>query len=287
VFGSLEIGSLFGVRVRVHLLLLAMGGLFLLDPGLGGLLGFGVLCLAVFLHELGHALTARRLGLEVVDITLGPLGGMTRMSVMPESSRIEAWVASAGPLTNLALAALCAVAALTLPVAAWPPWATLALAQGLTFNLVLGLFNLVPAFPTDGGRLLRAWLARRRDWLRATEIAVRVGAWCALLAASAGFALVFSGTALAPQGLALVLVAAFVWWTGKQELAQVRLRHGVASPFEVLAAVLRGPLGSAPPAPAAREAEAGAGLSRDAIEDLERHRGSLSSWRSRREPDGE
>ena len=126
----------------------------------------------LLLHELGHGFVARRFGLEVEDIVLWPLGGMARIREMPESSRVEAWVAAAGPAVNFALA----LAALPIVLlASSEPTGVLPIAGNrvpmregfegfathfLVLNLGFGLFNLVPAFPMDGGRLLRAFLGR-------------------------------------------------------------------------------------------------------------------------------
>jgi hypothetical protein len=157
---------------------------------------------------------AQHFGIRVVDITFWPLGGMARMSQIPEDSRVEGWIAVAGPLVNFALAALTVPLLLVPPIA---PFATYFVAA----NLVLGTFNLVPAFPMDGGRVLRAWLGRRGDWLGATEEAVRVGRFVALAMVVAGFA----------WNPVLLLIAVFVWWAGGQELATVRMRHMGAPAF--------------------------------------------------------
>ena len=185
---------------------------------------------SVLLHELGHSLVAQRFGVRVLDITFWPLGGMARMSEIPEEPRIEGWIAMAGPAVNFALAALAAPVVAAAFVLSAPERAITAGAAFLGINLALGTFNLAPAFPMDGGRLLRAFLARRMDYVRATEVAVRVGRGVALamLLLSAGLAL-FSSTTLC----ALPLVALFIWFAGGRELLAVRLRHGAipGAPF--------------------------------------------------------
>jgi Zn-dependent protease len=241
VNGSIEIGRAFGIPVRIHATFLLLVALLYLFVD-GALATLGLLALVfgcVLLHELGHSLVARGFGLRVADITLWPLGGMARMSEIPENARIEALIAIAGPAVNFALAGLALVAlvlgaAFGLEPAALPErlaWFF------LTVNLIQGGFNLVPAFPMDGGRLLRAFLARKRDWLAATELAVRVGRWVAglLLVGSLWLMLSRRGLCLMP------LVAVFVWFEGTRELWSVRLRHGV-SPFGT------GPFGGAAPA---------------------------------------
>lgn len=285
MFGSLKIGSILGITIRLHALLLVLALVLYLDQGPAGLLVFGILFGVVLLHELGHSVVAQRLGVRVVDITLWPLGGVARMAEMPESSRIEGWIASAGPAVNFVLAPL-GVAALLFLGLDPEGIAASALELFVEVNLAIGIFNLIPAFPTDGGRILRALLALRRDWLAATEIAVRVGGVVALLCAVSGLVLVFSSAAFFGLGLSLVFVAVFLWWTGRQELAAVRLRHGI-SPFAALAELLRRSMEAATPAAPARDAretpEGRAGLDERALEDLEQYRGSLRSWRARRE----
>jgi Zn-dependent protease len=230
VNGSIKIGNAFGIPVRIHLtfLLLVYAVILLAEDPLQGLGLMGIAFGCVLLHELGHSLVARGFGLRVADITLWPLGGMARMSEIPENPRIEALIAIAGPAVNFALAGLALVALFA--------GSALGLVAGgrleqflwffLVANLLQGGFNLLPAFPMDGGRLLRAWLGRKRDWVRATEGAVRVGRYIA-------FALFF-GSLLAmtqTKGLCMMpLVAVFIWFEGTRELWGVRLRHGV-SPF--------------------------------------------------------
>ena len=177
-------------------------------------------------HELGHAFMARRFGLQVVDIILWPLGGMARISDMPENARTEAWVAAAGPLVNIVLA----IAALpllvlgggglsfSLPIQVTPGW------QGVVtlfvlINLAFGVFNLLPAFPMDGGRLLRAFFARGgRSWVEATDRATSVGsviAWALIITS------VFRGACV------MSLIGFFVLWAGLRERWAVRLKHKV------------------------------------------------------------
>lgn len=238
---SLPIGSLLGIRVRLHWLLIVMMAVvvFVLSPEHGGWLSFltiVALFSIVLLHELGHCLVARRHGIQVIDITLWPLGGMARMSAIPESPRIEAQIAIAGPAVNFALAAL------SLPLAlldgrafSLPTAGSDLLRWFVAANVVMGLFNLLPAFPMDGGRLLRAFLARRGDWLGATERAVRWGRWIAFCLLALG--LIGVPGHISPS-LSLALVAAFIWWSGLQELLLVRARHArhpLQRIFEMLA----------------------------------------------------
>ena len=238
--GSFKIGSVLGITVRVHWLFLALLLFLMLWPaGQGGntpqLLLLLVLFGVVFLHELGHSLVARRFGIRVYDITFWPLGGMARMSEIPESSRVEMLIALAGPAVNFVLAALATPLAF---------WGALSVGDGdasgaartaaylgswfVGINLALGVFNLVPAFPMDGGRVLRAFLGRGGNWVAATERAVRVGRGFAIAMILAG--LVFAGEGL----LFLPLIGLFVWFSGARELWAVRARHG-RMPFGPLA----------------------------------------------------
>ncbi len=235
---SFRIGSLFGIEVRMHILFVYMAVLLV---GMAAMQGSGLTTAAflamlfalVLLHELAHSLVARRLGIRVIDIVLWPLGGMARMSEIPEDSRIEGLVAMAGPLLNVALAGLSALLLLITTGAANlidPIGGQLEGVQGVlglfcVVNLMLGFFNLLPAFPMDGGRILRAFLARKRSWLEATEIAVRVSRLMA-------FVMILS--VFLPQGgapnCAIPLIGLFVWWSGARELWATRVRHA-PSPF--------------------------------------------------------
>lgn len=218
--GSFQIGTAFGIPVRIHwsflvLLLLFWGQPWLLVAVFG----------SVLLHELGHAVVARRFGVRVLDITLWPLGGMARLAEMPETPRVEALVALAGPAVNVALAAASGLVLVVVGPFA-PTLAGLALPL-FVVNLMLGVLNLVPAFPMDGGRVYRAWLARGASWLEATEQAVRVGRGVAL---SMIFAPVL-GAFLPGFGsflCSLPVVGLFVLFAGMQELVGVRLRHGIS-----------------------------------------------------------
>jgi Zn-dependent protease len=231
VFGSFKIGSVFGITVRVHWLFLAlMAAVPFLPtstiPPLQRLILLLVLFGVVFLHELGHSLVARRFGIRVYDITFWPLGGMARMSEIPERPRTEILIASAGPAVNFVLAAL------ALPVYLWTQaasgagestrfWLGVETAAGtfVAVNLLLGVFNLVPAFPMDGGRVLRALFGLSGDWVSATEKAVKIGR---LLA----FAMIAGGLVWPQQLMLLPLIGLFVWFTGARELWAVRARHG-------------------------------------------------------------
>lgn len=178
----------FGIPVTVHPLFLALAAGLLVWQGLtggwagavaGSALGVGVFG-SVLLHELGHALAARRLGIRTHHITLHPLGGLASLEGAPRTPQGELQVALAGPAVNLALAALAGLA--------WQAGAPLA-GWLAAINLGMALFNLVPAYPMDGGRVLRAVLALHlpaEDATRKTLVVGRVFGWAFVAAGLLG-----------------------------------------------------------------------------------------------------
>ena len=227
--GSIKIGNAFGIPVRIHatflLLVYALVALFPEPLKVLGLTGISFGC--VLLHELGHSLVARGFGLKVMDITLWPLGGIARMSEIPEVSRIEALIAFAGPAVNFALAGIGILLLTVGPALGFEPFVIRAFQVFVVVNLLQGGFNLLPAFPMDGGRVLRAFLGRKRDWLAATEAAVRVGRSVAFLFLIGSLFLMRESAA---NACVLPLIALFIWFEGTRELWSVRMRHGLA-PF--------------------------------------------------------
>lgn len=230
---SYRIARVAGIDVYVHatfLLLLAWVGFGEYRSGgteaAAGGVGFILLVFAiVVMHEYGHALMARRYGIPTKDITLLPIGGVARLQSMPKEPRQELAIAIAGPAVNVVLALL--IAAFLAATGGLGASADTAgadgrmvmsggiLAQLLRVNVILVLFNLIPAFPMDGGRVLRALLAMRSgDYSRATVQAARVGRFFALVFGVVG--LFFPG---APA--TLVLIALFVWLGAAGEAASV------------------------------------------------------------------
>ncbi len=248
---SWNIGSVAGIRVNLHgTFLLLIGFLVLsrlLSGGAGGavydLLTVGMLFGVVVLHELGHALTARHFGIETRDITLYPIGGMARLERMPEDPRQEIAVALAGPAVNVVLASLTYGLIAYLPTGV----AGLIAQRFLAVNIVLAVFNLLPAFPMDGGRVLRAIVALRKDYVAATRIAAKVGRVMAVLFALVGL------TRGAPM---LILIAAFVWMAGWSEERAVYARHAFRrSPFSWFMRTPHGEQWQQRPARSTREAQ--------------------------------
>ena len=172
----------------------------------------------VVLHEFGHALVARRLGVSVSLILLLPIGGLALLGRIPRSPRAELLIVAAGPLVNFLIAATCLAL-----LGHWPPglddadpstfhWRDL-LAFLLFANIFLGLFNLLPAFPMDGGRILRATLALRYDYLRATWLALMIGR------VIAGLGILY---ALYAAHYLLAVLFAFILFLGNLEYTQLR-----------------------------------------------------------------
>tara|TARA_B100001123_G_scaffold448460_1_gene609713 strand:+ start:952 stop:1575 length:624 start_codon:yes stop_codon:yes gene_type:complete len=164
----------------------SMGSAFLLVLMLTGLFG------SVVLHEFGHALMARRFGIDTTSITLYPFGGIAALKSEPQTSRSEFYIAVAGPAVNIVLCVmLFPFYMIDMPLAA----------ELITVNLVLGIFNLIPAFPMDGGRILRAYLSQKMSRKGATIISLRV---------SRVFAWVFIALGLVTSGVNLVLIGGFL-----------------------------------------------------------------------------
>ena len=224
---SMRIGRIVGIDVYVHatfLMLIAWVAFVHWQPDhsvTSAVAGVGfVLALfaCVVLHEFGHAVTARRFGIRTRDITLLPIGGLARLERMPDDPRQELWVALAGPAVNVCLAAGLFVLVRSLGTMA--PVATLSLTSGsflerlMMVNVLLAAFNMLPAFPMDGGRVLRALMAIRMDYASATQVAANVGQ---------GMALLFGLIGLFGNPF-LIFIALFVWIGAGQEATMAQMK---------------------------------------------------------------
>ncbi len=240
-----------GIELKVHVtfvLILVWAALYwsaVADEGGRGAL-FGIvatllLFVCVLLHELGHSLTAAHYGIHVEDITLLPIGGVARIEI-PEDPRKEFWITVAGPAVNVVIAILLiglgailnetSVLSLdnltdSMRSAEWSgllPYLTVA-------NILLVIFNILPAFPMDGGRILRSLLAMRMSYRRATRIAVSVGQGMAMLLGLFGF---LTGNFF------LIIIAIFIWFGANAEGTQVEVK-GVLGRLTAGEAMIRDP----------------------------------------------
>lgn len=224
---SLKIGEVRGISVYMHATFLVLIGFIALSHWSAGesfgntLEGVGFI-LALFscvvLHEFGHALMAARFGIKTRDITLLPIGGVARLERMPEEPLQELWVALAGPAVNVVIATV--LLAWLLLVSEFAPLSQLNVTSGpflqrlMVVNVMLVFFNMLPAFPMDGGRVLRAVLATRLEYAHATQIAANIGQALALLFALLGF---FTNPFL-------MFIALFVWIGAAQEAGMATMK---------------------------------------------------------------
>jgi Zn-dependent protease/CBS domain-containing protein len=224
-----RVGRIAGISIYIHatfLMLLGWVGLthYLprrsLDDALNGLLFIVALFSIVVLHELGHALTARHFGIRTRDITLLPIGGVARLERVPDDPKQEVLVALAGPAVNMLLAALLFVLLgmeAKLPLLGIDLDVRNLLNNLLWVNVSLAVFNLLPAFPMDGGRVLRGLLALRTDYVRATQTAANIGQAMALLFGIIGL---FTNPFL-------IFIALFVWMGAAQEASMAQMRSAL------------------------------------------------------------
>jgi Zn-dependent protease/CBS domain-containing protein len=227
---SWKLGRFAGIDVFVHATFLLLIGWVALSywlqqgslaAALSGVLFILALFLCVVLHEFGHALMARRFGIQTRDITLLPIGGVARLERMPDDPKQELWVALAGPAVNVVIVAVLfgLLAILGRPAL----FGSLSLTEGsflerlMLVNVSLVVFNLIPAFPMDGGRVLRALLAMRLEYTQATQVAAALGQ---------GLAFVFGFIGLFTNPF-LLFIAFFVWIGAAQESSMVQMRSAL------------------------------------------------------------
>ncbi len=230
--GTFKIASFFGIPVLIHwsfalILVWILFSAYSNGLDAGGLFWYVSLMISVFvsviLHEYGHALTARRYGVATRDIILLPIGGVARLEKLPSAPMEEFWVAVAGPLVNIGLAAILSIYFLFVPIdelflimdtvryEGGQPFGVKALfIPAVIFgNLLLAVFNLIPAFPMDGGRILRALLSLKMERAKATQIASVIGQVLAV-----GFVIV----SIYPfQDPILAFLGLFIFFAARQE----------------------------------------------------------------------
>jgi stage IV sporulation protein FB len=223
---SISIGRIAGTAVRIHVTFL----LFLVwifaanyvssgaEQAWQGLAFMLLLFLCVLLHEFGHIFAARRFGVNTPDVTLLPIGGVARLERIPEKPSEELVIAIAGPAVNVVIAILLVAvggAGMETRSLAAVESAQIPMADRLAaVNLFLALFNMIPAFPMDGGRILRALLSMRLGYVRATEIAATIGQWLAFVF---GFIGLFGNPIL-------IFIAIFVYLAAASEAQLVAMR---------------------------------------------------------------
>jgi Zn-dependent protease/CBS domain-containing protein len=231
--GSFKIGRAFGIDVKVHWTFLLLLGFFgftayqqsgSLSSALVTVMIIVALFICVLLHEFGHSVVAQRLGIEIRDITILPIGGLARLRSLPDKPWDEVKIAIAGPLVNVVLAPIFFGIALLLGgnLAAPPNILQGVQSAGQVFvylgyiNVALVVFNLIPAFPMDGGRVLRGLLATRLGAVRATDISSAVGQF---------FAATFFLIGLLGGYFLLALIGVFIFFGASGEAQMVRQRE--------------------------------------------------------------
>jgi len=227
---SLQIATFASTAVRLHwtfvLFVAGIIGAIALVLGFGEALRYGALILAMFacvvLHEFGHIRVARIFGIHTPEVMLLPIGGLAKLERIPEEPREELAIAIAGPMVNFTL-----FAALALLPGVGPDWKTIAvfgwqnvplIDQLAIFNLLVGLFNLLPAFPMDGGRILRASLAYVMPHHRATMIAAKTGQVIAIGMVVFGFY---------ASNIMLIIIGAFIFLAARSEAHVDAVRHAI------------------------------------------------------------
>jgi len=219
--GSVKLFNVFGIAIRIHFTFLLLPLLFSYFYGFKGVfLIFFVFCCVTF-HELCHSLQAKHFGVKVKEIILLPIGGVAAMSSIPEKPSEEFKISIVGPLFNVTLALILFLPArfflgdtLFNPgLESWPQ----TFAYAFWINPILAIFNLLPAFPMDGGRILRSVLARKIEYGKATRIAVGFGHAFAILFG-------FIGLLSVPPNPLLIIIAFFIFMAASSEGMQVDLR---------------------------------------------------------------
>ena len=227
---SFKIGSIWGIPIELHLtfLLLIIAVFFLFYPEIYSFILILFLFLFVVFHELAHSIVARKYGIKVRKIILYPIGGVSEIEEVPDNPKIEWRMAFAGPVTSLILGGVLLLVnqfvliqiPLSVVPSTIPTSGNLLLDLGI-LNISLGAFNLIPAFPMDGGRVFRALLAERLKYSDATKYAVYLGRIFAIGMIVAGFFL--------PGYFLLIVVGIFVYIGASEEAEQTIISTTLAN----------------------------------------------------------
>ncbi len=224
---SFQIGKIMGIPIKLHitflLILPVFGWVFannpppvgFNDPGISsalrytlGMLAALFLFICVLLHELGHSYVAKKHGTNIQSITLFLFGGVSSMEEIPRDPKVEFKMAATGPGVSFLIGIILFIVYLLFNTGS--PYLRLVWLLGY-INIILGIFNLIPAFPMDGGRVLRAWLAGRMPYIRATRAAANIGKMFAIFMGIFGFITLQFG------GFWLLLIAFFIYIGASEE----------------------------------------------------------------------
>ncbi|NQT47276.1 MAG: site-2 protease family protein [Candidatus Omnitrophica bacterium] len=231
--GSIRLFKIFGIRISIHVTFLLLPLVFAyfyttragISTGVRAVFFILFVFTCVGCHELCHSIVAKHFGIIVSEITLLPIGGVASMKSMPEKPSHEFFIAIAGPLFNLVFGFILFIIVYSIfglkvlmqpSLNSWPQTA----AYMVWINPMLAIFNMIPAFPMDGGRVLRSLLAKRLSYKRATEIAVNFGHL---------FALVFGfiGLTSNPPHIILIVIAVFIYMAASSEELQVSIKETI------------------------------------------------------------
>ena len=204
----------FGIPIYVDLTFLGIVLLCMISMGISGIIFSILLAFSIVAHEYGHALTARMFGFKTSDITLSILGGCASLLGMPKDTAEEMSVAVMGPVVSFLLFGIGGILYSIVDINV--------LAVFAATNLMLGIFNLMPGFPMDGGRVLRAILCSKMSRIKATELAMKVGRGFACLLALYGLVMICMGNF---GGITSILIAVMIWKVGKMEYDMI-VKHG-------------------------------------------------------------
>ena len=226
--GAIKLFTIFGISIYIHLTFLLLPILFFMTSGLKGVFVVLFVFSCVTAHELFHSLTAKRFGITVKNITLYPIGGVASIGNFPEKPSQEFLISLAGPAFNIIFSAVLFYPLYKVlgpeilfrpSLESWPH----TFAYAFWVNPSLAAFNLLPAFPMDGGRILRSFLAQRMGLRKATQIAVNIGHF---------FALIFGVWGFIYSHYMLVVIAIFIYLAASNEGLMVEFKESLREEIE-------------------------------------------------------